>query len=174
MIGLAGRRDGDLTGQSREGGFDSRSCSKYKNMETTELKRRIYGRLDRLAMKEEKEVIVSSFTSGRTTHLSEMTEEELLGLLERLGGHTSLPGTDRWGWFDNKNQQHMYILSLCQQLGWVKYHPKLQRNVADLTRLGRWIGNFGAYKKPLMQMNVHETQKIIVQLEQMLIKHYAR
>lgn len=125
-------------------------------------------------MKEEKDVIVSSFTSGRTTHLSEMTEEELLSLLERLGGHISLPGTEKWGWFSNDNQQHMYILSLCQQLGWVTFHPKLKRNVADLARLGRWIGNFGAYKKPLMQMTIAETQKIIVQLEQMLIKHYRK
>lgn len=138
----------------------------------TEIRRRIYGRLDKLSLKDQKDDIVAGFTSGRTTHLRELTEEESMILLEKLGGHVSIPGSENWGRFSTGNKQHMYILSLCQQIGWVSYNIKLQRNTADVVRLGKWIANFGAIKKPLLQMTTIEVQKIITQLEQILIKHH--
>lgn len=142
--------------------------------ETTDIKRRIYGRLERLGMKEQKEDIVFSFTSGRTSHLSAMHDEELLALLEKLGGQAQGSDYEKWGRFDIRNRQHRYMLSMCQQLGWITYNPRLARNVADIVRLGRWISNFCAVKKPLTGQTQQELQQTIYQMEQMVIKHFTK
>jgi hypothetical protein len=141
-------------------------------IETTEIKRRIYGKLEGLGLKDEKEEIVSLFTSGRTTHLSEMDEEELLSLLEKLGGHVTNTDNLNWGKFNKDNKQHMYLLSLCQQLGWIIYNHKYGRNVADIARLGRWVKNFAGIKKPLLEQDPKELQQTVYQMEQMVAKHF--
>ncbi len=143
-------------------------------IEVTEIKRRIYGKLEGLGLKEEKENIVFEFTSGRTSHLSAMEDEELLSLLEKLGGHVSNTDNINWGRFSLDNKQHMYILSMCQQLGWIAFNHKLGRNVADIGRLGRWIRNFGGVKKPLLQQTRQELQETIYQMEQMVKKHFKK
>jgi hypothetical protein len=143
-------------------------------VEAAEIKKRIYARLESIGMKEEKEDIVFSFTAGRTSHLSAMDDEELLSLLEKLGGHVTNTDNLNWGRFDYKNKQHMYLLSMCQQLGWVIHNQKLGRNVADLTRLGRWIKNFGSVKKPLIDQDPRELQQTVYQMEQMVTKHFKK
>jgi hypothetical protein len=141
-------------------------------IEAAEIKRRIYGKLEGLGMKDEKENIVFSFTGGRTSHLSAMEDEELLSLLEKLGGHVTSTDNLRWGRFKIDNRSHRYILSLCQQLGWITYNQKLERNVADIARLGRWIEHFCQVKKPLMEQDAREVQHTIFQMEQMVAKHF--
>lgn len=141
-------------------------------IEATEIRRRIYGKLETLGLKEDKENIVSNFTSGRTTHLSAMEAEELLSLLEKLGGHTTDNDNITWGKFDANKKQHMYLLSMCQQLGWITYSHKLGRNIADIARLGRWVRNFGQVKKPLMEQSREELQRTIFQMEEMVRKHF--
>lgn len=143
-------------------------------IETNELKRRIYGKLDSLGLKDEKENIVFNFTSGRTTHLSEMEPEELVALLDKLSGNTNNTNYLRYGKFDKDNKQHCYLLSLCMQLGWSIHNKNVQRNVADIVRLGRFIMHFGAIKKPLMEQSKQELQKTVYQFEQMVSKHFNK
>lgn len=143
-------------------------------IETSELIRRIYGKLDNLGLKEEKENIVFGFTSGRTSHLSSMEPEELMGLLDKLSGNVNNTDYLGYGKFDKTSKQHRYLLSLCMQLGWSLYNKNVQRNVADIVRLGRFIRHFGAIKKPLMEQSKQELQKTIYQFEQMVSKHFTK
>jgi hypothetical protein len=143
-------------------------------IEAVEIKRRIYGRLEGLGLKEEKENIVFSFTAGRTSHLSAMSDEELYSLLEKLSPNQSNNENLAWARFDKKNKQHLYLLSMCIQLGWSVYNANVGRNVADLVRLGRWIKNFGAIKKPLLEQTRQELQKTVYQMEQMVTKHFKK
>ena len=143
-------------------------------IETKELIRRIYGKLDNLGLKEEKENIVFNFTSGRTSHLSSMEPEELVALLDRLSGNVNNNDYLKYGKFDKKNKQHRYLLSMCMQLGWSVYNKNVQRNVADIVRLGRFIVHFGAIKKPLMEQSRSELQKTIYQFEQIVSKHFKK
>ena len=79
-----------------------------------------------------------------------------------------------WGAFDAKNQQHKYILSLCQQLGWTRPHTKYG-SVADLGRLGRWLASEKSpVRKPLTRMEPKDLSKIISALESMIQKEYKK
>ena len=143
-------------------------------IETTELKRRIYGKLDSLGLKEDKENIVYNFTSGRTSHLSSMDPEELVSLLDKLSGNVNNTDYLNFGKFDKGNKQHLYLLSMCMQLGWSVFNKNVDRNVADIVRLGRFIRHFGAIKKPLLEQSKQELQKTVYQFEQMVTKHFAK
>jgi hypothetical protein len=143
-------------------------------IETTELKRRIYGKLDNLGLKEEKENIVFNFTSGRTSHLSSMEPEELVSLLDKLSGNVNNNDYLHYGKFNKENKQHLYLLSMCMQLGWQVLNKNVDRNVADIVRLGRFIMHFGAIKKPLLEQSKSELQKTVYQFEEMLRKHFTK
>lgn len=140
--------------------------------EVAQIRRKIYGRLSRMGLKEDKDGIVLSFSRGRTTHLSQLERCELDELYLKLASKSFDLGS-HWGRFDISKRQHRYILSLCQQLGWVVYHERLGRNVADLARLGRWLQHYSKAKKPLMDQSSRELQSTISQLESMLTKHFA-
>lgn len=143
-------------------------------IETSEIKRRIYGKLEGLGLKGEKENIVFNFTSGRTSHLSSMEPEELVSLLDKLCGNISNADYLSFGKFDKANKQHMYLLSMCMQLGWRTFNNTVGRDVADLVRLGRFIKNFGAIKKPLLEQSKTEVQKTVYQLEELVRKYFAK
>ncbi|MDB0601101.1 hypothetical protein PL373_08065 [Tenacibaculum maritimum] len=74
-----------------------------------------------------------------------------------------------YAFFDKNNEQHKYILSLCQQLGWTKDHPKWGK-VSDLERLGRFIALDCKHKIALTKQTKIQLQTTIYQLEQVLVK----
>ena len=79
-----------------------------------------------------------------------------------------------WGAFDPKNQQHKYVLSLCQQYGWTRSHPKYG-SVADLGRLGKWLrSERSPVRKPLIKMTAQELSTIINAMESMVKKEYQK
>ena len=63
--------------------------------------------------------------------------------------------------FEMTDKQHMKVLSLAKQCGWVVYSEKYGRNLADLDRLGRWIATKSKYKKPLKRLKSGEVSKLI-------------
>lgn len=78
-----------------------------------------------------------------------------------------------WSFFEKGNSKHMYILSLCIQYGWTRTHPRTGKPVADLGRLDGWLR--GTSKsgqspviKPLQEMTVQETSRVIIALENMV------
>lgn len=79
-----------------------------------------------------------------------------------------------WGAFDLDNQKHKYILSLCQQYGWTRPHPKYG-SVADLGRLGNWLrSKRSPVRKPLTKMSPTEVSTIINAMESMVGKEYSK
>lgn len=76
------------------------------------------------------------------------------------------------GRFDNTNDQHLKILSLCKDIGWVKMNPTTNKPVADIVRLGAWILKYGYVKKPLLKHSHTEVSKLIYQLEK--VKNTSR
>ncbi|MCF8327165.1 MAG: hypothetical protein K9I29_02640 [Bacteroidales bacterium] len=113
-----------------------------------------------------KRAIVSGYGVKSTKELSEDALDELIAWLNGNGKDY------RFALFDNTNQQHRYLLSLCQQFGWVVFDEHRGRTIADLNRLGSWIRSRGHVKKPLRKQNVEELSTTIYQFEQMVKKHF--
>lgn len=84
-----------------------------------------------------------------------------------------------WSFYDKKNTQHLYILSLCIQYGWTKTHKVTGKEVADLGALDKWLrgthkSGQAPIKKPLQDMNPKETSKVISALEHMIVKRHTK
>jgi hypothetical protein len=84
-----------------------------------------------------------------------------------------------WSFYDQNNQQHRYVLSLCMQYGWRKLHKVTGKTVADLGALDKWLR--GKHKigqspilKPLNLMHTDELSKVIHALEQMVNKKHSK
>lgn len=94
-------------------------------------------------------------------------------ILHQLGKkmHTKLK-TDTpeyWAYFNNKDSQHKYILSLMYQLDWTVL--KNGKRVPDMTRLGKWLQSDKCPRsKPLKQQSGGDLRVNIHALEQMLSK----
>lgn len=73
-----------------------------------------------------------------------------------------------WAAFEVNNKQHMYVLSLLRQAGWVVEHPT-RGTVPDLSRLSNWLKSIKSpVKKPLNSMSPEELSTIINALEQIV------
>ena len=100
-----------------------------------------------------------------------MTHGEANELIVQLGGKPEESKEVDWASyakFDKDNKQHMYMLSLCYNIGWVRFDDKLQRNVADLSQLGAWLFKYGYLNKPLLQYSKTELPKLVTQLQNVL------
>lgn len=81
------------------------------------------------------------------------------------------PKKNLWSYFDPQNKKHRYILSLCIQYGWRKPHPTKSYDIANLERLDSWMRSDKCpVKKPLKEQAPRELSKIIVALENMIVK----
>lgn len=75
----------------------------------------------------------------------------------------------RYALFDKTNKRHMYMMSLCRQLGWTTHHPKYGI-IPDLERLGRFIAHDCRHKTPIKSQTPTQLQVTIHQLEQVQLK----
>jgi len=73
-----------------------------------------------------------------------------------------------WAKFDKNNKQHMYILSLCIQYGWVAI--KKGRRFANLDELNNWLHGKSPVKKALEDMEPDELTDVINALSSMMLK----
>lgn len=79
-----------------------------------------------------------------------------------------------WASFDKDNKQHMYVLSLLQQLGWSKTHVRFG-TIADLPRLSNFLkSKKSPVPKPLQEMEPDEVSKLISCLDSMLMKSVSK
>lgn len=121
------------------------------------------------ADKEEKKALIMQFTGSKErTSTKDLNFYQAHALICSLQGKEV--GYEQYAYFDASKKQHLYILSLCRQLGWVKYSEKTQTNIADLNKLGHWLIHHGVEHKPLKEYTSQSLTKIIYQLEQMLAK----
>ena len=99
-----------------------------------------------------------------STH--DLTFNQANEIIVALGGQ-AYKVAPLWSFFDPKNQQHKYILSLTQQAG----HKVANANfgyVADLGWLNKFLREDSPVKKPLKKMNSEETSKVIFALEKLV------
>ncbi|NJB36365.1 hypothetical protein [Croceivirga sp. JEA036] len=102
---------------------------------------------------------------------NDLSFEQANLIIEQLGGTPHRGPYDNWAAFNVKDSKHRYILSLCQQYGWVS--TKNGRTVANLQLLAHWLYTKSPVKKPLKQLcATTEMPKVIKALEQMVNKKY--
>lgn len=112
--------------------------------------------------KDTEAVHVQHITKQKASTAKELTMHQATGLIKSL--------TSNWAVFNPDNQQHKYIMSLVQQLGWIKQHSKYGP-VADMARLSKFLkSKKSPIPKPLQHMDVKETSKLISCLESILYK----
>jgi hypothetical protein len=106
-------------------------------------------------------------------HLRDLNQEQAKRIIMAQEGGNVVTD-ENWALFDQKNRQHVYILSLCRQLNWTKTNEKWGE-VADLDRLSNWLkSGRSPVIKPLRKMTAAELSKIIKALESMTIKNYTK
>ena len=114
--------------------------------------------------KETEAVHVAELTKGKATTVKELSIHQADVLKRNL--------TKNWAVFNIENKQHKYILSLMRQLGWTTAHYKYGE-VSDMARLSNFLkSKKSPVPKPLQDMGIKETSKIIGCLESMITKNY--
>lgn len=118
--------------------------------------------------KEMKQSLVFQFTEDpealSTKDLSFYQAEELIHFLET--GKTK--DYSHYAGFDIANKQHMFIFSLCHQIGWETYSEKKMKLVVDMAALGSWLYKYGYLHKPLRDYNYEELPKLVTQFNNMV------
>jgi len=95
----------------------------------------------------------------------DQANEILRKLGKRAHSKVSKDSPEYWGYFDFKNAQHKYILSLLRQMNWVT--RKNGKVVADMKRFGEWLQTKAPRKTPLKQMSGGDIRVTISILEKM-------
>ncbi|MGZ9677456.1 hypothetical protein [Flavobacterium sp. GNP001] len=86
------------------------------------------------------------------------------------GGRTHSKGN--WGLFNNNDQQHKYVRSLCMQAQWTVPSEKWGE-VPDINRLSEFLkSNKSPINKPLKDMEPEEVSKIIEALKGIVKSKY--
>lgn len=119
---------------------------------------------------QQKQLLVTKYTGNpKLKSTKDLSFDQANEIIKQYGGK---PLTyDNWAWFDSKKNQHRYILSLLNQLGWNKYDINLKRHTADLYRFSEWLkSNKSPVQLPLKKMTPKQTSIIISALESMLSK----
>lgn len=125
----------------------------------------------RFSDREERLFFLSEMVGEPIETVKDLTEQQATGIIYHLNTGNS-PDNSYYARFNQRNNQHLKILSLARQLGWVST-THIGRRVADLNRLGTWlISKRSPVRKPLTKMNKLELSKIIFALEQMTQKKY--
>lgn len=115
----------------------------------------------------QKENILSGYDVQSTKQLSDRQIDELIDWLNGEINRQTVNDRD-WLLFDCRNRQHMYILSLCHQSGWVVFDDRSGRHIADMTALSTWLRTKSRHKLPLIKQTYRQLQDTIYQLEKVL------
>lgn len=116
--------------------------------------------------KDAEKMHVQHFTNGKGTTAKDLSMFQANQLKKKL--------ITNWAFFNKDNEQHKYILSLLIQMGWSQQHPKYGE-VADMARLSNFLkSKKSPVPKPLPDMSITETSKLISCLESMLTKSLSK
>lgn len=118
--------------------------------------------------KELKESLVYQFTEteGKTStkDLSIYQAEELIHFLQT----GKVKDYSYFAKFDLSNKQHMYIFSLCHQIGWESFSEKYNKLVVDMAALGSWLFKYGYLHKPMIEYTSAQLPKLVTQFENLV------
>lgn len=130
--------------------------------------RRLYGLFHDTGTEKYRHDMVLDVTHGRTENsadLSNLEADELISHLEKLIQKPH--GPTRSGVDYKGQQQRRRILSLCYNIGWVKWSEAAQKHQVDFDRLNGWMLKYGYLHKSLNDYSYKELQRLIVQFENM-------
>lgn len=127
-------------------------------------------------LQQQKEVLVMSYTDGRTDHVSDMSYEEasqLLTYINNLNQPAAMKPTIA-GKGEQENNMRRKILAMCHNMAW--YKRDAQGNLIltdeqpqlDFQRIDTFCQNKGPYKKNLQQHSYSELQVLITVFEKVL------
>ncbi len=123
--------------------------------------------LGKLKLTDAKRDLIYGATGGRSEHTLDMTDKELLLLLETLKKMT--PDSE----FARGNKKRRRILSICHQLppekGFTKWDETKGGRIVDMKHLDMFLcGQKSIYHKPLNHHTPAELSHVIVQFENIL------
>ncbi len=116
--------------------------------------------------KAEKQAFVSIFTGNqKKSSTKDLSYIQANDMIIKLGGNPLK--YDNWGFFDSSNASHRKVLSLIQEIGWVIWSEKQQRNIPDIVRLSEFLkSKKSPVRLPLKKMTSAQiSRKLIPALE---------
>ncbi len=128
----------------------------YKILNQKQL-RAIHALLGDHGLRDEKESIVRAFTSGRTTHSSEMSGSEAAALIGHLKSLNPING--------RADKMRNKILSMAHEMNWEK------DGRIDMEHLNNWCLSKSYLKKKLDDYQYAELPKLVTQFEQVYKSH---
>lgn len=110
-------------------------------------------------LRDEKQNIVSAFTGGRTTHVSEMSSAEAAALIGHL---KSLNNTEA-----GATRMRNKILSMAHEMNWRIEGTKR----VSMQHVNNWCTSRSYLKKPLDNYTYNELPKLVSQFEEVYKSH---
>lgn len=127
--------------------------------------KRFYALLARGGLKVHKADIIDGFTEGRTTHISDLTPEEVSNLCYMIEKRI-LPNTTKG---DKKERLIRKIYALFRNAGYIYGSSKVDNKI-NTAKINKFLKEKGAVKKPLYEQSVTELLRTIKQAEAILTK----
>ena len=111
-------------------------------------------------LRDQKEVIVTSASNGRTSSVSALTFDEAKTLINLLN---STP-------LDRAQKMRKYITAMAHEMNWITKSAQVTREgdtieVNDYSNLHEWISKYGYLKKGLFKYTPNELPKLVTQME---------
>ncbi|MBK9292586.1 MAG: hypothetical protein IPM52_13320 [Bacteroidetes bacterium] len=123
-------------------------------------KRILHALLAKRGLMDMKAELVLTHTGGRTQRSSQMSQQEIAGLINSLqqGFADQQP-------YEAAKRMKRRIYSLCYSLGWTVPDHQAARLVVDNARLDGWMLKYGYLHKPLRHYKSAELPKLLTQFE---------
>lgn len=134
---------------------------------TTQQHRRLYALLKDTGRMNHRHDLVHSFSRGRTTNSTELTELEIAELIRNLEQKQQDKPTHSTA-SRNGDKMRKRILSMCYTIGWTKYNERINKVVVDMERLNGWMLKYSYLHKELNQYKYSELKDLVSQFEKMV------
>jgi len=121
------------------------------------LHKKLYALYKQNGLTEQRREIVLQFTGGRTDNSSDMTNKEIISLINALQSTGSKTGS--------KERTIKKLFHLCHLYGWQKYDELKGNDVVDVDLLNAWLIRYGKFHKELNDHTSAELAKVTTQFE---------
>lgn len=134
---------------------------------TIQKHRKLYALLKQSGRMNHRHDLVYSYSKGRTTHSSELSDMEINELIRSLEQRVNDKPTHSTA-SRNGDKMRKRILSMCYTLGWTKYDPTRRKVMVDFDRLNGWMLKYSFQHKKLNEYKYSELRDLVSQFERMV------
>ena len=124
-------------------------------------KARFYGLINYLGYKEKKERIVLHHSKDRTTHISDLTQDEYTGVIAYLEMFEDQQ-------YKAESTMRKKIIAMAHQINWQD-----SEGIIDMKRLNEWCETYSSLKKPLNDYKYKELPQLVTQFEK-VYNHFLK